>query len=71
MDGNLGSYLLKKVMNFMKQDGPRTLQAVRNVGQQDVNPHLSPEVDIVFSRKVKIIANNALCCSSILMRKGL
>ena len=46
-DGDLGNYLLKKVMKFMKQEDPRKLQAVGNVGQQDINPPifiLSPEV---------------------------
>ena len=46
-DGELGNYLLGKVMNFMKGDSPRTLVAVENIGQQDVNNPvfiLSPEV---------------------------
>ena len=36
-DGELGNYLLEKVMNFMKGDSPHTLLAVKNIGQQDVN----------------------------------
>ena len=46
-DGDLGNYLLSKVMEFMKQDHIRTLKAVKNVGQQDCNPPifvLSPDV---------------------------
>ena len=46
-DGELGNYLLGKVMEFMGEREPRTLQAVGNVGQQDVSPPvfvLSPEV---------------------------
>lgn len=46
-DVELGNYLLEKVMDFMKDSDPRTLQAVCNVGQQDGNPPvfvLSPEV---------------------------
>lgn len=46
-DGDLGNYLLVKVMKFMEQDQPRVLQAVGNIGQQDTHPPvfiLSPEV---------------------------
>ncbi len=46
-DVDLGNYLLEKVMDFMKEDQPRTLQAVCNVGQQETTPPiyvLSPEV---------------------------
>ena len=46
-DVDLGNYLLEKVMEFMQEPQPRTLQAVCNVGQQDVSPPvivLSPEV---------------------------
>lgn len=48
-DGDLGTYLLTKVMKFMELVEPRMLQAVGNVGQQDVNPPvfiLSPEVRV-------------------------
>ena len=38
----IGNYLLEKVMDFMKEPNPPTLQAVSNVGQQDVNPPLPP-----------------------------
>ena len=46
-DIELGNYLLKKVMNFMGQDRPHTLRAVRHIGQQEGSPPifvLSPEV---------------------------
>lgn len=46
-DIELGNYLLKKVMSFMGQDRPRTLTAVRHIGQQECSPPifvLSPEV---------------------------
>ena len=36
-DGELGNYLLGKVMNFMRGACPRKLVAVENIGQQDVN----------------------------------
>ena len=47
LDVDLGNYLLEKVMEFMKNRRPRTLQAVCKVGQQDTTPPiyaLSPEV---------------------------
>jgi hypothetical protein len=37
-DVDLGNYLLGKVMEFMGEENPRTLQAVMNVGQQDISP---------------------------------
>jgi len=46
-DIKLGNYLLKKVMNFMGQDRPHTLRAIRHIGQQEGSPPifvLSPEV---------------------------
>ena len=46
-DSELGTYLLKKVMSFMRQDRPHTLRAVRHIGQQECSPPifvLSPEV---------------------------
>ena len=46
-DCELGNYLLGKVMEFMKEDEPRKLTAVGNIGLQDtVSPVyvLSPEV---------------------------
>lgn len=46
-DADLGNYLLGKVLEFMKEDGRRTLKAVPYVGQQDTTPPvfvLSPEV---------------------------
>lgn len=46
-DGDMGNYLLKKVMEFMGQPEPRTLKAVNCLGQQDGTPPvfiLSPEV---------------------------
>lgn len=46
-DVDLGNYLLKKVMEFMSENEPHTLIAVRNVGQQEFKPPvfvISPEV---------------------------
>ena len=37
-DIELGNYLLKKVLEFMKAPKPRVLTAVETVGQQDVDP---------------------------------
>ena len=37
-DSDLGTYLLKKVMEFMDKDNRRVLRAVQNLGQQDTNP---------------------------------
>ena len=34
-DGELGNYLLGKVMEFMKEEEPRKLTAVGNIGLQD------------------------------------
>lgn len=34
-DSDLGNYLLHKVMEFMREDQPRKLTAVKNIGLQD------------------------------------
>ena len=48
-DVDLGNFLLKKVMEFMGENEPQTLIAVRNVGQQQ---ELTPPV-YVFSPEVR------------------
>ena len=48
-DVELGNYLLKKVMEFMNEQNPRTLKTVGHVGQQEGTPAtfvLSPEVQL-------------------------
>ena len=50
-DVDLGSYLLSKVMEFMRTNRPRTLKAVLNIGQQDSTPPvyiLSPKVRYIY-----------------------
>lgn len=47
-DGELGNFLFGKVMEFMKDENPKTLQAVANIGLQKINLPI-----YVFSSKVK------------------
>lgn len=56
-DADLGNYLLLKVMDFTGGDRPpRTLRAVKTVGQQDVNSSI-----FVLSSQVSTCMSDDAC----------